>query len=67
MKILSKEFWIDYALERAIKTFAQTAIATIGGGSVGLLAIDWAGVFSVSAGAAVLSILTSIVTQSRSE
>lgn len=67
MKILSIEFWKDYALERAIKTFAQTAIATIGGGTVGLLSVDWAGLMSVSLGAAFLSILTSIVTQSRSE
>jgi hypothetical protein len=67
MKILSLEFWLDYALERAIKTFAQTAIATLGGGTVGLLAVDWAGVLSVSAGAAILSILTSIATQSKAE
>jgi hypothetical protein len=67
MKILSIEFWKDYAGERAIKTFAQTAIATLGGGSIGLLAVDWAGLFSVSAGAALLSILTSIVTQSKAE
>lgn len=67
MKILSTEFWFDYALERAIKTFAQTAIATLGGTSIGLLTVDWVGVFSVSAGAAILSILTSIVTQSRAE
>lgn len=65
MTILSPEFW-SFAGERAIKTFAQAALATLGGGTVGLLAVDWVGVFSVSAGAAVLSILTSIVTQSRS-
>jgi len=64
MTILSREFW-SFAGERAIKTFAQAALATLGGGTVGLLAIDWVGVFSVSAGAAVLSILTSIVTKSK--
>ena len=64
MTILSREFW-SYAGERAIKTFAQTAIATLGGGSIGVLDIDWVGVGSVSAGAAVLSILTSIVTKSK--
>ena len=63
MTILSPEFW-SFAGERAIKTFAQAALATLGGGTVGLLAVDWVGVFSVSAGAAVLSILTSIVTKS---
>lgn len=64
MTILSREFW-SFAGERAIKTFAQAALATIGGGTVGVLSIDWVGVFSVSAGAAVLSILTSVVTKSK--
>lgn len=64
MTILSREFW-SYAGERAIKTFAQTALATLGGGTVGILAVDWLGVASVAGGAAVLSILTSIATQSK--
>lgn len=64
MTVLSREFW-SFAGERAIKTFSQAAIATLGGGSIGLLAVDWVGVFSVSAGAAVLSILTSVVTKSK--
>lgn len=64
MTILSPEFW-SYAGERAVKTFAQTALATLGGGSIGLLAVDWVGVASVSGGAAVLSILTSIVAKSK--
>tara|TARA_R110000868_G_scaffold62757_1_gene189512 strand:+ start:869 stop:1069 length:201 start_codon:yes stop_codon:yes gene_type:complete len=66
MTIWSRNFW-SFAGERAIKTFAQAALATLGGGTIGLLAIDWLGVFSVSAGAAILSILTSIVTQSKAE
>lgn len=66
MNIFSKEFW-SFAGERAIKTFAQAALATLGGGSIGLLAVDWLGVFSVSAGATILSLLTSIVTKSKSE
>lgn len=64
MTILTREFW-SYAGERAIKTFAQTAIATLGGGSIGVLDIDWIGVSSVSTGAAILSILTSIVSKSK--
>lgn len=66
MIIFSKEF-LNYSGERAIKTFAQAALATLGGGSIGLLEVDWLGVFSVSAGATVLSILTSIVTKSKAE
>ena len=64
MKILTLEFW-SYAGERAIKTFAQAAIAALGAGSVGLFSIDYAGLFSVSAGAALLSVLTSIVAKSK--
>lgn len=64
MKILTLEFW-SYAGERAIKTFAQAAIAALGAGSVGLFSIDYAGLISVAGGAAVLSILTSIVAKSK--
>jgi hypothetical protein len=59
------EFW-NYAGERAIKTFAQTAIAALGVGTVGLLTIDWVNLLSVAGGAALLSILTSVVS-SKSE
>ena len=62
MKYLNPEF-INYASERAVKTFAQSGMAFIGGASVGLFSVDWIGFFSVAAGAAVLSILTSIVTK----
>ncbi len=55
--------FINYAGERAIKTFAQAGLAFLGGGSVGLFAVDWVGFFSIAAGSAVLSILTSIVTK----
>jgi len=64
MKIFTLEFW-SYAGERAIKTFAQAAIAALGAGSVGLFSIDYAGLISVSGGAALLSILTSIVAKSK--
>mgnify|MGYP001078184468 CR=1 FL=1 len=65
MTVLSLEFWKNYAGERAIKTVAQTAIATLGGGSVGLFTIDWASLASISLGAGLLSVLTSIVTKSK--
>jgi hypothetical protein len=60
MKIFSVEFWRDYAGERAIKTVAQSAIAFLGTGSMGLFTIDWVSLASVSLGAGFLSILTSV-------
>jgi hypothetical protein len=57
--------WIAYwnfAGERAVKTCAQVAIATIGVNAVGLLDVDWLTVVSVSALAAVMSLLTSVLT-----
>ena len=45
---------------RALKTFGQTAIATIGTAAV-LSEVDWPMVISASALAALLSVLTSIV------
>jgi hypothetical protein len=54
-------FW-NYAGERAIKTLAQAALAFLGTGSSGLFTIDWTALVSVSGGAALLSILTSVVT-----
>ncbi|MBQ6698119.1 MAG: hypothetical protein IJN09_03675 [Oscillospiraceae bacterium] len=51
--------WIKAAGIRAIKTVAQTAIATIGTAAV-LGAVDWVAVASASALAGVLSILTSV-------
>ena len=59
MKLFSWEFW-NYAGERSVKTVAQAAIAFLGSGSVGLFTIDWAGLASVSLGAGLLSLLTSI-------
>lgn len=60
MKFFSYEFW-SYAGERAVKTIAQAAIAFLGSGSLGLFTADWAGLASVSLGAGLLSVLTSIV------
>jgi|TARA_R110000744_G_scaffold181918_5_gene301098 hypothetical protein len=60
--MFSKQFW-SYSGERAIKTVAQAAIAYLGTGSIGLFTVDWAGVASVSLGAGLLSILTSIVSK----
>lgn len=51
--------WLKAATVRAVKTVAQTAIATIGTSAV-LSEIDWLVVLSASAVSGLLSILTSI-------
>ena len=51
--------WLKAAGVRAVKTVAQTAIATIGASAV-LSAVDWPMVASASALAGVLSLLTSV-------
>ena len=56
--MLSKEFWLD-ALERAVKTTAQAAIATIGASTL-FNQVDWVIVASCSGLGFILSILTSI-------
>lgn len=52
--------WIKSALIRAVKTFAQTFVATIGTGAAVLGDVNWIMVASSAALAAVLSIATSI-------
>lgn len=51
--------WVKAALVRAIKTVAQTAVATIGTAAV-LSSVDWTMVASASVLAGVLSLLTSV-------
>jgi hypothetical protein len=60
MKFFSIEFW-SYAGERSLKTVAQAALAFLGSGSIGLFAIDWVSLASVSLGAGLLSVLTSVI------
>lgn len=57
---MTKEFW-KAALIRAIRTVAQTAVATIGTTMV-MEEVNWIMVGSASFLAGVLSILTSIAT-----
>ena len=51
--------WLKAAGVRAVKTMAQTAIATIGASAV-LSAVDWPMVASAAALAGLLSLLTSV-------
>ena len=59
MGTLTNKSWWACAGTRAIKTTAQTAIATIGT-AVLLTSIDWKVVISASALSGVLSLLTSL-------
>lgn len=56
--IVNKNWWKSAAV-RAVKTVAQTAVATIGTAAV-LGEVDWIAVASASALAGVLSMLTSV-------
>lgn len=51
--------WIKAAAIRAVKTVAQTAVATIGTAAV-ISSVDWRLVFSASVLAGILSLLTSV-------
>ena len=53
------KLWIKAAGTRAIKTMAQTAIATIGTTAV-ISGVDWTIVFSSAAVAGIVSLLTSL-------
>lgn len=57
-KIFTKE-WFKAAAIRAIKTCAQTAVATIGTAAV-MSSVDWKMVVSASILAGILSVLTSL-------
>jgi hypothetical protein len=47
-------------LERAVKTFCQALLATLGAGAVNILEVPWLSAVSVAAGAALISVLTSV-------
>ena len=52
--------WFKAAGIRAVKTMAQTAVALLGTGAIGVLDVDWIAVLSASALAGIISLLTSI-------
>lgn len=57
--MLRPKFW-TVTFDRAIRTAAQTAVVLLGAGQVDVLSVAWRDVASLSAGAAILSVLTSI-------
>ena len=62
--------WIAYwnfAGERALKTCAQVALATIGVTAAGIMEVDWLQVLSVSALAGIMSLLTSVLTYDKAD
>ena len=59
MKNILSSQWIHAALIRAVKTFAQSAIAAIGTTAM-MNQVDWKIVFSTAALSSILSILTSL-------
>jgi hypothetical protein len=52
-------YWLDVA-DRATRTAAQTAAGMLGAQALGVLEVDWQGIASVSAVAALASVLSSI-------
>lgn len=60
MSPLTSPAWWSAAATRALRTAAQTATGMIGTAAVGILAVDWVGIASVSATAAVASLLTAL-------
>ena len=59
MKKYNFKCWVKAAAVRALKTIAQTAVATIGTTAV-MAEVNWAMVASASLLAGVLSLLTSV-------
>lgn len=59
MNIFSWSFLND-ALTRSIRTFAQTLLAVLGGGALNIWNVGWHSAFGVAAGSALLSFLMAI-------
>lgn len=52
--------WLRAAGIRALKTFAQAMVSMLSGEALGIMEVEWIAVLSVSAMAAVVSLLTSV-------
>lgn len=59
MKNIKSKDWWYYALQRSVRTIAQTAIASIGTAAV-ISEVNWPFVLSASVLAGILSLLTSL-------
>lgn len=57
--LLTSRFWVA-AVERAVKTWAQSMVALIGANAVAVTDLDWLQLFAVSGTAAIVSLLTSV-------
>ena len=55
-------FWKS-ALERALKSFAQTLVALLSAGGIGLLDAPWSITLSTAGMTALLSVLTSVASE----
>lgn len=55
----NRQFWLD-STWRAFRTFCQTLASLLAGQAVNLLAAPWSSMLSISAGAALISLLQSI-------
>lgn len=60
--MFSYMFWRS-ALERAVKTFAQTLVALFSANGIGLLNAPWGMALSAAGMAALLSVLTSVASE----
>ena len=56
----SAKFWRD-AVERTVRTMAQTLLALLGNQAVNVVALDWGQMLSITVGAGIVAVLTAIV------
>lgn len=59
MSIFTRAFWTA-AVERAVKTAAQSAILVLGADQVNVITVEWAEVAGFAGGGFALSVLTSL-------
>lgn len=58
-KYAAGQFWID-TFDRAVATFAQSAVGVLVVDKVGVLDVDWTQTLSVAGLSALVSVLTSV-------